>query len=417
MYPNLTKNQALLVTSLVMLSLNRPAWAQASASPAPARDRSASVVQASDLGIRFVNGSSSEIILERGGKHYLVDTANHSVREVDSETVTAAGDPDPIDGKEAQQTSESASSADPGVAASAVAQSQDSSPPQKSQNARVYNLGDDFVYTLPSGRKIDRHGFYLDFTHRFPFEAAFVGPGRGNTLLGLDDYSISSFGLRYGVTSRLSVNAYRSPSLIGRVIEFGVAYNFLDEKAGNPINAVARVSIDGQNNFATNFSENLELIVSRSLGNHRAQLYAVPTFSIRDRPLIANPSQLWDPMPLQHCNAPLAAGISASFEVHPCANVFALGVGAAVDVRPTVALVAEANPTLANGPELGIHRSAFAFGIKKKIWRHAFTFGFTNTPGTTTAQRSGTNETFTQTPSSDKPSMMFVGFDLTRQIY
>jgi len=122
-------------------------------------------------------------------------------------------------------------------------------------------------------------------------------------------------------------------------------------------------------------------------------------------------------MPLQHCNAPLAAGISASFEVHPCANVFALGVGAAVDIRRTVALVAEANPTLANGPELGIHRSAFAFGIKKKIWRHAFTFGFTNTPGTTTAQRSGTNETFTQVPSSDKPSMMFVGFDLTRQIY
>ena len=36
--------------------------------------------------------------------------------------------------------------------------------------------------------------------------------GVGGSLFGLDDYSISSFGLRYGVTDRLSVSAYRSPS-------------------------------------------------------------------------------------------------------------------------------------------------------------------------------------------------------------
>jgi hypothetical protein len=421
MYPNVTKKQVLLVLSWILLSLNRLAWAQTSLSPSPARDSSrpdvSGIIAASDLGILFVKGSSSEIVLERGGKHYLVDTANRSVREVNTEELTAAADPDAINVAAAHQSSESASSQDPPAAGNSIAQSQSASPPPTEAAARIYKPGDDLVYTLPTGRRLDRHGFYVDFTHRFPFEAAFVGTGRGDTLLGLDDFSISSFGFRFGVTSRLSVSVYRSPSLIGRPIEFGVAYNFLDEKNGNPINAAARVSIDGQNNFAGNFSENLELIVSRSLG-HRAQLYAVPTFVIRDRPLLENPGpELQYPMPIQHCYYTLAASISPSFNVRPCANVFALGVAAAVDVRPTVALVAEINPTLANGPELGIHRPAFAFGIKKKIWRHAFTFGFTNSPGTTTSQRSGTNATFVESPSADKPSLMFVGFDLTRQIY
>ncbi len=424
MYPNLTKKQALLVLPIVIFSLNRLALAQAWLSPSPARADSKSVasgtVAASDLGIAFVSGSSSAIMIERGGKHYLVDAANRTIREVNSGASTAAPAPDPgsLPAAQAQQTPESASSLDPKGGDSSVPQSQGTPSAETSKTpSKIYKPGDDLVYTLPTGRRIDRHGFYLDFTHRFPFEAAFTGTGRGDTLLGLDDFSVSSFGLRYGVTSRLSVNAYRSPSYIGRPLELGIAYNFLDENDGNPLNAAVRISIDGQNNFAANFSENLELIVSRSL-SHRAQLYAVPTLSIRDRPLLPNQGQqLQDSMPIQHCYYTYAVGISTSLNVRPCANVFALGLAAAVDVRPTVALVAEADPTLANGTELGIHRSAFAFGIKKKIWRHAFTFGFTNSPGTTTSQRSGTNATFVMRPGADKPSAMFVGFDLSRQIF
>jgi Membrane bound beta barrel domain (DUF5777) len=419
MYPNVTNKQVLFVLSWIILSLNKLALTQASPSPAnhDAKPDVSGVLAASDLGIVFVKGSSSEMMLERSGKHYLIDTANHTVREVDPDGLTTAEDPDPIDVDRAHPGQQSASSVDPPAAANSIAQSQGSTPSQSDTAARIYKPGDDLVYTLPTGRRIDRHGLYLNFTHRFPFEAAFTGPGRGNTLLGLDDFSISSFGLRFGVTSKLSVSAYRSPSLTGRPIEIGAAYNFLDEKDGYPLNLAARVSIDGQNNFATSFAENFELIVSRSLG-HRAQLYAVPTFSVNARPLMTNPSpELWDPTPIQHCYLPLAVGINPSLEVHPCANVFSLGVGASVDIRPTVAVVAEAIPTLANGTELGIHRPAFAFGIKKKIWRHAFTLGFGNSPGTITSQRAGTNATFLQQPSADKPSQMFIGFDLTRQIF
>jgi hypothetical protein len=195
------------------------------------------------------------------------------------------------------------------------------------------------------------------------------------------------------------------------------AYNLLDESDGKPLNAAVRLSIDGQNNFTRNFTENIELTVSRSLG-HRAQLYAVPTFSIRNRPLLGDISApLQNAVTVQSCNLALAAGVNPALGVRPCANTFSLGLAVAVDVRPTVALVAETIPTLVNGPELGIHRAPFAFGVQKKIWRHAFTLGLTNSPGTTVSQRAGTNATFLQQPGADKPSQMFFGFDITRQVY
>jgi hypothetical protein len=92
-------------------------------------------------------------------------------------------------------------------------------------------------------------------------------------------------------------------------------------------------------------------------------------------------------------------------------------MGAAVDVRPTVAIIAETIPALVNASELAIHRPEFSLGIQKKLWRHAFTLGFSNSPGAIVSERSGTNATFTGNPSADTPSKVFIGFDLTRQIY
>ena len=359
-------------------------------------------ISASDLGVSFVPGSTSRMIIQKNGKSYIVDLATHSIREADTSSASSA----------------SKASAQPSNAVQASSKSSSTTgTPEKKTTADIYTPGDDQLFNLPTGRRLDRHGFYFNFTHRFPFESAFVGPGRGNVLLGLDDFSISSFGFRFGITSKLSVMAFREPSEIGRPMEFMVAYNFLDERDKKPLNLAVRFSMDGQDNFTSNYSENFELIVSRSI-THRAQVYAAPTFSIHQRPLLANlHNSLAPPPDAQPCNMPLAAGIDPSFNVHPCANTFSLGLGAAVDIRPTVAIVAETIPTLVNGTDLGIHRPEFAFGIQKKIWRHAFTFGFSNGPGVIVSQRSGTNATFVQDPSADKPSRMFVGFDLTRQIF
>jgi hypothetical protein len=174
--------------------------------------------------------------------------------------------------------------------------------------------------------------------------------------------------------------------------------------------------VDGQNDFTNNFAENFELILSKSV-TRRAQLYAVPTFTIHQRPLISKPGPVANAAPDQPCNAALAAGLPASFNARPCANTFSLAAAISVDIRPSIALLAEVTPTLANGTDLAIHRPEYAFGIQKKIWRHAFTFGFSNGPGSIVSQRGGTRATFLEDPTADKPGGLFVGFDLTRQLF
>ena len=361
---------------------------------------SANAVAAPDLGISFVEGSSSQVIVERDGKKYVVDLASHEIRPADATVQLVSA-------------SSTQTVAEPAQAATGQ------SPPEKStkSKSKVYKPGDDLLFNVPTGRRVERHALIVNFTHRFPYEAAFTGPGRGATLLGLDDFAIPSLGFRYGVTSKLSVFAYRSPSIIGRPIELMAAYNFLDENDGKPLNAAVRFSVDGQNDFSNNFAENFELILSRSL-TRRAQLYAVPTYTIHQRPLISNPgAAIADAMPDQPCRAPRAVGIAASFNARPCANTFSLAAAIAVDIRPTVALIAEVTPTLVNGRDLAIHRPEYAFGIQKKIWRHAFTFGFSNGPGSVVSQRGGTRATFLQNSTADKPGGLFVGFDLTRQLF
>ena len=262
----------------------------------------------------------------------------------------------------------------------------------------IYHPGDDVLVSLPTGRALDRHGLYVNFSHRFASDPAFTGTAKAADLFGLDSVSISSFGLRYGVTDNLSVSVWRSPSFIDRPIQIMAAYNILDEYREAPLNLAVRVSVEGQNNFERSFTENVETIFSRTILS-RAQMYVVPTVSFNARPLVPG-------------------GLSARQILDfPGVNTVSIGVGAAVDIRPTVALLAEVIPTVFNGADLGIHRPAYSFGIQKKIWRHAFTLALTNSPGTTVSQRAGTRATYTRNPNADTPAGLFLGFDLMRQIH
>ena len=225
----------------------------------------ATVATASDLGISFVDGSTSQVLVERNGRQYIVDLATHAIRE------TEASQPVAPDASQASNTTSpeagSSSSKDTAGAAQAGAGSgaRASAPSADNKNAHICAPGDDLVFTLPTGRRLERHGLYINFTHRFPYEAAFKGTGRGDTLFGLDDFSISSFGFRYGVTSKLSVMAYRSPSIIGRPIELMAAYNFLDESDGKPFNATVRFSVERTQRFLRKFH-----------GEHRTGTFSQP---------------------------------------------------------------------------------------------------------------------------------------------
>ena len=373
------------------------------------------------LGVEFVKDSTTTVLLEREGKRYLVDLASRTIREAEPLAVAhvptavpgasfATPRKDPPDGASIFKNNcamchgpdgkgiasmKTPDFTDPKVQASLTdkemldvitngkkgtmmpawggklsgeeiravqgfVRSLASAKPSQAMapvaahegaQAKVYEPGDDRLFTLPTGRRLDRHGFYVNFTHRFAFDPAFSGTARGGDLIGLDGFSISSFGLRYGVTNKLSVGIYRSPTTIGRPIEMTAAYNFLDEHDGKPLNVAVRLSIDGLNDFDRMFSENIEGEFSRSI-TRRAQIYFVPTVSFNDRRLFIPGSNE-----------------TSSFPILPGYNAVSLGVGGALDIRPTVALVAEAIPTVYNGRPLGIHRPAYSFGIQKKIWR------------------------------------------------
>ncbi len=270
--------------------------------------------------------------------------------------------------------------------------------PPPAEKPKIYHPGDDVLMSLPTGRSLDAGGVYVNFSHRFAFDPAFSGPAEGNTLAGLDSTALPSFGFRYGVSKDFSVGIERSPTFIGRPIQMTAAYNFLSESSAAPLNAAVRFTVEGANDFERNFAETFELIVSRSLG-HIAQIYVVPTFSFNARPLFSL-SSLATPEPRL-----------------PGYDTFSLGFGGAFDVRPTVALIAEFTPTFLDARQLGIHRPAYAFGIQKKLFRHAFTFGFTNAPGVTASQRASTSGVLMYGPGTTKPSGLFIGFDLMRQVH
>lgn len=347
------------------------------AQPTPA----APGVPPESLGISFVEGSTTTMMVEREGKKYLVDLTSHSVKAVDEA---------PAEPQTAQDTSKS-----PAEKIKALTQEKQ----DEAKKNKIYDAGDDYVFSLPTGRRLDRHGFYVNFNHRFALGPAFSGQALGHTLGGLDNFSISSLGIRYGVTRDFSVSIYRSPSTIGRPIQLMAAYNFVDEHEGHPLNGAVRFSVDGENDFSKNFTANIEGIFSRSLGN-KAQLYAVPTLSFQNRRLVPPQNNLADPVPDL-----------------PGVNTFSVGFGGAFDIRPSVAIVAEVIPTFVGGREMEIHRPAYSIGIQKRLWRHAFTFGFTTAPGTTVNQRAGTRASYLNDPTADKPGGLFIGFDLTRQIF
>jgi mono/diheme cytochrome c family protein len=414
------------------------------------------------LDIEFVPNSTSSLIVERDGKRYLVDLQTHAIREADASAAALADPKNPPAGSalvDAQpdgaaifkqkcaschgpegkgiNSIKTPDFSNPAVQASLTDQqitdtiehgkpgtmmpawngklsqgqidavrgflrslsAQPSAAPEEAAKRKVYEPGDDLLFSLPTGRRVPRHGMTVNFTHRFVYTPAFTGPAVGASLFGLDDYSISSFGLRYGLTDRLSVSVYRSPSFIARPIQLMAAYNFLDEHDAQPINAAVRVSIQGENNFSRNYTENLEGVFSRSIGS-RVQFYGVPTLSLNNRVLFQPNSFLPSAIPDL-----------------PGRNTFSLGVGGAFDIRPTAAIVAEVIPTLAGGRALDIHRPAYSIGIQKKIWRHSFTFGVTTSPGTTVAQRAGTRAQFLDNPAADKPGGLFVGFDLSRELF
>lgn len=331
----------------------------------PDRFLSQTEQQGAKPNVSFTEGSDSEAIVEINGKRYVINTKEKTVNEL-AAAPSVAGINEKV----------------------AVA------PPQKNEeeeHPNVYKQADVRLINMPTAIPIPKGSLWIDFTHRFPFASR-----DAEELFGLDSLAIPSFGVIYGVTNHIHVGAYRSSSDVGRPILLYAGASLLDEHEGHPLSLMARVGLEGRDNFKRNFTTSFEFTFARSI-TRNAQLYFTPTFSVGDRPLVT-PTR----------NAPPETAV-------------ALGIGAAVNVRPSVALMAEANYRVNEesryiGSFTGIHRPVFGFGIEKvsSSRRHAFSLVFTNGAGTTFAQRSMTKGLLF---GDDSFGGLTIGFNLSRRIF
>ena len=317
--------------------------------------------------VTFIEGSDAEAIVELNGKRFVINTRTKSVREVE-----AVASNEKTEAKGIDETTQGT---------------------ERREETRVYHPVDVRVINLPTAVYIPKGSLWADFTHRFPFSE----PTNKGELFGLDSLAVPSFGLTYGVTDRIQVGASRSSTTLGRPILLFAGANIVNEQKGDPLSLMARVGLEGRDNFQRNFTTSFEFTIARSITRH-AQLYLVPTVSLGDRPLSGDPTR----------NLPGETAVS-------------LGVGGAFNIRPSVALLAEANYRLNEKSRYlsigeGIRRPVFGFGIQKASAsrRHAFSLVFTNGPGTTIAQRSMTRALFF---SEDSFNGLTIGFNLSRRLF
>lgn len=328
-----------------------------------------SVTPSSGPPVSFVSGSDSQAVVEINGKKFLIDTKTRTVTDV---------------GQKAMEVTSAAG------AAKSVAKAEAPPPPDDS---KVYQPIDVRLVSLPTAKAIAKGSLWGEFTHRFPFGDYEVKNPAG--LFGLDGFAVPSFGFIYGVTDRIHVGAYRSPATVGAPILVYAGASLLDENKGHPFSAMARIGLEGRDNFQRNFTTSLELTLARSVTS-KAQLYVVPTLSLNNRSLNAAPSQNL-----------------------PGETTFALGIGGAVTIRPSVALIAEANFRVNEAGRFGSTRPAFGFGIEKASIsrRHAFSLVFSNGAGTTFAQRSATRASLLGSFADESFKGLTIGFNLSRRMF
>ena len=280
------------------------------------------------------------------------------------------------------------------------------------------------LINLPTPKRVPRHSINVEFTHRFAEPLRSLEGEReeehasriSNDLLGLDSLSVSSFGLTYGVTDRLYVRAYRSPIStkgLSKTIELGAGFHLLDEAGRSPVEMQLYGSIEGDRNFTETYTENIQLMVSRSVTEY-AHVFFSPAVHIN-----SNGQGRFNPRPEDFF--PFDPTVAA-FKLGQHTGSFGFGVDA--KIRPSVALMFEFTPRV--GFKMGrvdpIFDSKFnriglvnesepeiGFGIQKRIGRHVFALTFSNTQATTTARYNSSNLVLS-------PSNWTIGFNLFRRL-
>ncbi|HXU08720.1 MAG TPA: DUF5777 family beta-barrel protein, partial [Blastocatellia bacterium] len=277
------------------------------------------------------------------------------------------------------------------------------------------------VLNIPTPKRVRRHSLNMTFTHRFQEPiTAFENEARdehiariSKDLLGLDSFTVSSFGLTFGITDRLYANVYRSPLCqqgLCKTIELGLGYHLLDEAGKSPIALSAYASVEGDHNFTERYTWNFQTMLARSVTKY-VNLFFSPAVHVN--------SNGGDRFKEFLRTQPLAA------ELRLGQHSGSFGFGVNAQVRPTTSLLFEYTPRVGfkmgqivadfntdTGQLIGFRNKSEAeigFGIEKRIGRHVFSLTFANTQTTTTARYNSSNLAL-------PPSKFTIGFNLFRRL-
>lgn len=334
--------------------------------------------------VKFDDQDPGVVVVEAGNERLRIDTRTKTVTRLE-QAQTAAEKPQ-----------------------STVKQAEiEAKPPAEPYDYRLVNV--------PTPKRVLAGSLNLYFTHRFTQPVRPLSDS-DQDLFGFDSFAVSSFGLFYGVTDRLYINAYRSPICqpgLCKTIELGVGYHWLDERGRSPIALTTYASVEGDDNFKKDYTYNLQVMVARSVTRY-VHLFFSPAVHFN-----ANQGRRFDPRP------------NDFFPPEPLANQFAqdkhggsFGFGISARVRPTISLLFEYTPRV--GFKLGQvvpvfdsgsnritgfrnqSEPALGFGIGKDIGRHTFTLTFSNTQTSTTSRYNSSNLLL-------PPSRFTVGFNLYRR--
>lgn len=386
-----------LLCGLCVTGNQRKAYSQNAASSAVKEIKKSvepSVKAESNVKVTFDEKSPGVVIVETGGERIKIDTATKSVTHLDESASTPT------------VPTASASQEPPPVKVETATEETDE-PGSEPYDYRLVNV--------PTPKRVPKHSINLYFTHRF---SESVRPVResGKDLLGLDSFAVSSFGLFYGVTDKLSISAYRSPLCqngLCRTIELGANYHLLQEKLNSPLTLAAYASIEGDDNFSDHYTYNLQLQMARSVTKY-VNLFFAPAIHINSngqRRFNPRSENFFPPTPL-----------ASQFKLGRHTGSFGFGVNARI--RPTVSLLFEYTPRV--GFKLGRVEPIFddkfnivgfrnsseaeiGFGIQKDIGRHSFSLTFSNTQTTTTSRYNSSNLVL-------EPKDFIIGFNLFRRM-
>jgi len=206
------------------------------------------------------------------------------------------------------------------------------------------------IVNLPNGKPMKRGGVDFLIGHRFTQAVSVAGWGGA---LGFDSAAKIAYGVKVGLTDRLSVGFVRSN--LGKTMELSSMFSVARQSGTTPLTVAVRGGVEGQSNFHELYSPFLQPVVTRTFAD-RVSFTVAPTFAFntRDEASFLPPE--------------LRFG-----EEHN--HTVSLGLGAGVRVLKSTSLVGEYIPRLWGfRGELKDRpvRPGVSMGLQKSTYRHTF---------------------------------------------